>query len=280
MKSHCLKTTLFLFTIVLIFTSCSSKNEGANSLLESARIALAQNDFQSAKNNLDSIKILYPKAFEQQHMAFALLDTVRRAENDFIMQQCDSLISRLIPQVDSMKTLFHYSIDKNYQEAGVFVPKMVWNNGQLQFNTLRPGVAENGELYIESIYIGSQIHDQIKASTKEGNSAESLTVNDDGLNFRFTNLGKQYEIIKFTGSALNGIADFIITNQEKAITLTLTGNSKYSYQIPANTKKAISQSVDLSVTMLQLDSLKEEKKKAEFRNYKLTEKANKTNNQM
>ncbi|NDV70110.1 hypothetical protein [Dysgonomonas sp. 25] len=276
MKLYLIHTIISLIIAGSLLSSCSPKDEGAKKQLEMARVALDNNQFEQAKNYLDSIKTLYPKAFEEQRNAFALLDTVRRAENDYIIRQCDSLVAVNQPKVDSMKKAFHYMIDKNYYDAGIFVPIEGFNDGRLQITTLRSGVKENsGTLYLESVYIGgNQMHNQLKVALKDGTSAESLPVNDDGLNFRFTNLGKQYEIIKFEGNALGEVAQFIASNQDKPITLTLKGNNTYSYQLPPVAKKGVKQSTDLSAAMICIDSLKEEKNKAEFRNYKLTEKQN------
>lgn len=267
---------IILIPILSLFFSCSPKDTGATERLTMARAALSDKDFALAKMHIDSIKILFPKAYDAQRDGLALLDTVRRAENDFIIAQCESDVALLSSKIDSMKTNFAYSINKEYQDVGVYVPKDIWNNGQLTQTTLRPGVKENGELFIESIYIGGQMHDHLKVSVKDGSFAETQTVNDDGFNFRFSNLGKQFEVIRFESNVLNNIADFIDLNKTQPITVTLEGNSKYSYQLLPNVKNAVRKSIDFSKVILLIDSLKQETEKAQFRNFKLDEKKQKT----
>ena len=262
-----------VFLSIVMFSSCSSGDRGAQECLSMARKALSENDFSAAKTHLDSLQTLYPKAFEQRKAALALLDTVRRAENDYIIYMCDSLITYYKPKIDSMKSAFTYVINKEYQEQGAFVPKEGWNAGQLVSSTLRSGVTEAGLLYLESVYVGSnQMHNRVKVSVKDVEAVESLPIIGDGLNYRFTSQGKQYEIMKVLPDNDNGISNFIVENKDKAITVTLDGMKKYSYTLPNNMKKAIVQSVNLSKAISLVDSLNNEKTKSAFRNYKLDEK--------
>ncbi len=267
----------FIYCLILLstclFLSCGSEDKGAQDHLLMAREALIKNDFSTAKSHLDSIQTLYPKAFDQRKAAIALLDTVRRTENNYNIMICDSLITYYQPKIDSMKSAFTYVINKEYQTKGAFVPKEGWNSGQLVSSTLRSGVSEDGQFYLESIYIGSnQIHNKIKVSAKDVESVESLPIEGDGLNYRFANSGKQYEIIKILPNNDNGISNFIVENQDKAITVTLEGMSKYSYTLPAMMKNAIRQSLNLSKAMSLVDSLNNERTKSAFKNYKLDEK--------
>lgn len=221
-----------------------------------------------AKQEIDSMHVLYPKAFDERRAGLALLDTIRRAENHQTITECDSLIVLYSPQLEKMKSLFSYQRDKKYQEEGTYIPKESVA-GAITGTTLRSGVAEDGTLYLESVFIGQQKHNQIKVSTKDGFFTQSLSVTDDGLNYRFSNMGKNYEVIRFSGSDENGIAKFIYSNQDKALTLTLEGASKYSYILSQTIKSAVSKSFQLSTMMLQLDSLKKAKEEAEFKNYYL-----------
>jgi len=140
---------------------------------------------------------------------------------------------------------------------------------------LRSGVTEDGKLYVESVFIGSQKHNKLRVSLKDGSFAETQAVTDDGLNYRFSNMGKNYEIVRFAGPDENGVGKFIFSNSDKALTATITGNGKYSYTLPQVTKSAIAKSYELSVMMSQLDSLKTAKEMAAFRLYNMDNKGEK-----
>lgn len=266
-------TMVFLF--VFLF-ACGTKDDGAKLRLDAARHFYANKEYSLAKQEIDSIKILYPKAFDQIRSGLAFLDTIRRAENEQVIAGCDSLIALHEPTLEAMKKLFSFQRNKEYQETGAFIPRESLSGGIITGTMLRSGVGEDGVLYIESVFVGSkQKHNQIKVSAKDGSFAQSLAVNDDGLNYRFSNMGKEYEIIRFAGASENGVARFIFTNSGNPLTATLEGQGKYSYTLSQTTKSAISKSFELSTMMLQLDSLKTAKEKAEYHIYYLDNKKDK-----
>ncbi|NDV95405.1 hypothetical protein D0T84_10830 [Dysgonomonas sp. 521] len=270
MKSYHKSISILLFLFLL---ACSSENKDAQKQLEIARQYYTQKEYTLAKQQLDSLKSKYPKAFPQLSAGLALLDSIRRGEDEKTIATCDSLIISFQPTVDQEKKLFSFQQNKQYQETGNYIPKESVA-AYITGTTLRSGVNENGRLFIESVFIGGQKHNKLKISAKDGSYVETMPVNDDGLNYRFTNMGKTYEIIHFTGASENGIAKFIFANFDKPLTATIEGQGKYTYTLSQQAKSAIAKSYQLSVMILQLDSLKTEKEKAEYRIYYLDNKKN------
>lgn len=257
-------TTLFIFLL-----ACSSGDDGAQSHLDAARKYYKQKAFSLATQEIDSIKILYPRAIEQRKAGLALLDSVRRGENAGIIHTCDSLISLFEPKIEDAKKMFVYQRNKQYQETGSYIPREQATD-HIVSTTLRSGVLESGQLYIESVFIGTQKHSKLKVSLKDGSFAETHSVTDDGLNYRFSTMGKGYEVIRFSGTDENGVGKFIFSNTDKSLTASIGGGTgNYAYTLPQITKSAIAKSYQLSAMMIQLDSLKTEKEKAEFRIYNL-----------
>ena len=261
----------FIYIMVLsaiLAVSCSDNHQAAEQHLANARSLLMQNDFEKAKAELDSINTLYPKSFEQRKAAVPLLDSIRKAENNFLIANVDTQLAELQPILDKLKADFVYQKDAKYQETGSYVPKATAGSGVLAYTTLHSGVEEDGRIYLESIFIGAQKHNQLKVIA--GNqSAESLVVEGDGYIHRFTDLGKSYEVIRIIGANENGVAKFIAENAKTAIKVQLTGSHTASYTLPQNIKNAIEESYTLSSHMLLMDSLKTEKEKAEFKNFYL-----------
>lgn len=266
MRSSIIQKIVFFTAIVLLVSACSPDKKAAQEMLMQARELYKNGEYTKSKQTIDSMKVLYPKAFDQINAGFALTDSIRKGENTLIIAQCDSLITTYTPIIDSMKQYFIYQRNKEYQETGFFIPKEGYTGEKLTNTTLRSGVDEkNGQIYLESVYIGGQIHNQIKVSTKDEAFAESLPVTSEGLNFRFSNLGKQFEVIKFAGKDDNGVSKFIVTHIDKPVTVTISGQGNITYNLSANAKSAINKTYDLSVMMTQLDSLKTEKEKAQYK---------------
>jgi hypothetical protein len=265
------KGTYMLLSFFLL--ACTSEDNGARKQLETARRFYNQREYIPARQQLDSLKIKYPKAFLQLQEGLALLDSVRRGENELTISLCDSLIRSFEPDVEQRKKQFSFQKDKQYQETGNYIPEKSVT-AYITGTTLRSGVKETGQVYIESIFVGGQKHNKMKISTKDGSFIESLAVNDDGLNYRFVNGGKTCEVLHFTGADENGMAKFIFVNMDRPLTATIEGQGKYTYTLSQSIKSAIAKSYQLSVMMSQLDSLKTEKEKAEYRIYYLDNKKN------
>ncbi len=271
MLNYLRSAIVFLF---IFLASCGTKDDGAALRLNKARELFSNKNYSQAKLEIDSLHILYPKAFDERKAGLALLDTIRKEENIQIINECDSLIKRYTPELEKIKSLFSFQRNKEYQETGTYIPRESVAN-TITGTTFRSGVTEEGKLYLESVFMGQQKHDRIKIAARDGSFAESLPVKDDGLNYRFSNMGNNYEIIRFAGETENGIAKFIYSNQDKPLTLTLLGTRTYSYTLSQTIKSAVSKSFQLSTMMLQLDSLNKAKEEAEFRNYYLDNKKGK-----
>lgn len=261
------------FTLLTIFLfACEAKDNGAKLSLETAKDFFYKGEFELAKQEIDSLNLLYPKAIEERRASLVLLDSVRRGENNHTIKECDSLIALFNPRIEECKSQFLFQRNKEYQEIGAYVPKEIASSGPITGTILRSGVGEDGVLYLESVYVGEQKHNKIRIATRDGSFVESLPVTDDGLLYRFSNLGKNYEVIRFVGEKENGVAKFIFVNKDAPLTVTLDGQNKYSYTLSQTLKSAVSKSYELSTMMLQCDSLKTAKEKAEFKNYNLDNK--------
>lgn len=260
------KQYLCLLLLSLFVISCSSEDQGAKDRLALARKYYEQKDYILAKQEIDSIKKLHPKALQQLKEALALQDSVRRASDLQQIYAADSLIAVVTDSLNQLKLLFIYEADDSNMNDGHFVPKETTrNNGVLNRTTLRSGVSASGDLYIESIYIGPQKHHTLVLSNKAGNSAATKSVKDDGFNYRFSNLGKQYEVIRFIPSTYDSLPKFIYQNQNNKITVNLKGANSYTYTLGSSDMKALLKSLRLSRFLLLQDSLFTEKGKAEYR---------------
>ncbi|MEN9919035.1 MAG: hypothetical protein RL662_1471 [Bacteroidota bacterium] len=256
---------IYLLAIVntaFFITSCGQKkDEHATRYLNDIRLLYTAGAYTQALQGIDSIQLLFPKAIDEIKQGLALKQELRRAFNQKQIIECDSLLAMYQPKVDSLKKMFTYRKDKD-DVQGVFIPTSVAGD-DLTSTILRAGVANDGRSpYIESVYVGNQLHNQITVGNKDKQIAHSLVVNDDGFNFRFTNLGKQYEIIKITSIHDNGLAKFIVDNANQALTVTLKGKHTLSYPLASNQKKAIVNSYYLGLYIQAHDSLLMVKDKA------------------
>ena len=255
---------LVLVALMFTITSCQSKTKNAKDYLHIAEKAYLSGNFESAKSNIDSITLIYPKAFLEIREGFDLMQNVRRAENKRNIVFIDSMIDANYIQLKKLQTNFDFVRDQNYQEFGNYIPKLTPSSNSLEQNTLRSGVSEKGILFLESVLSGANLnHNKIKVSIPDGSYAETHTVTADGLNYKFTTLNKTYEIVRFIGNDENGVAEFIFTFQDTPITLTYIGKRNITQALTKAEKKAIGQSFELSNTLYEIEGLKFERGKSE-----------------
>ena len=250
--------------LLLTFFSCSGKKRDAKTYLTEAEQAYNESNCILAKLKIDSIKILYPKSFNEIKEGFALMQDIRLAENRRNILFCDSMLRENYNQLSEVLTRFDYVRDDRYQEFGEYYPKIYPYQSSLNKNGLRSGVGEKGFFFIESILSGTPIkHSKIKVSTKEGSFAETLAVTSDGFNYRFRTSDKTYEIVRYTGNNENGVARFIYSFPHEPIRVTFIGNRTISMTLDDAAKQGIAQSFELSTLLLNIEQLKFEKEKSE-----------------
>ena len=255
---------LVLVALMFTITSCQSKTKNAKDYLHIAEKAYLSGNFESAKSNIDSIKLLYPKAFLEIREGFDLMQNVRRAENKRNIVFIDSMIDANYIQLKKLQTNFDFVRDQNYQEFGNYIPKLTPSSNSLEQNTLRSGVSEKGILFLESVLSGANLnHNKIKVSIPDGSYAETHTVTADGLNYKFTTINKTYEIVRFIGNDENAISEFIFTFQDNPITLNYIGRKSFSKALSKTESRAIGQSFELSKILHEIEDLRYEKGKSE-----------------
>ena len=77
-----MKKAAFLACLCCTLFSCSNVEKKAGEKLQAAREAFERGDYSEAKIQIDSIKILYPKAFETRREGIGLMQKVELKEQE------------------------------------------------------------------------------------------------------------------------------------------------------------------------------------------------------
>jgi hypothetical protein len=256
--------TTILFIFALLFFSCSGKSRGAKEYLSEARSAYTEGNYALAKLKIDSIKLVFPKAFDEINAGFSLMQEVRLAENRRNILYCDSMLRVQYDELNSMLTKFDYIRDSRYQEFGEYYSKAYPYHSSLDRNGLRAGVREKGTLFIESILGASNVkHNRVKVTAKDDTFAGTGPVTADGMNYRFNTSVRSYEIVRYIGDDASGLAQFIHTMQDQPLTAHFIGNRTVTATLTRGAKRAIGESYELSTLLLNIEQLKLEKEKSE-----------------
>ena len=121
------KTGLSALLALLVLAGCGDGGEKTAQLhLQKAAQALQMEQFSEAKLQIDSIKMLYPKAFEARKQGIKLMQQVDLKEQQKTLVYLDSMMVEKQAQLDAIKSNFVLEKDTAYQEIGNwFYPSQV-----------------------------------------------------------------------------------------------------------------------------------------------------------
>ena len=231
--------------------------------LQKAEAALQQENFSEAKLQIDSIKVLYPKAFEARKQGIKLMQQVDLKEQGKTLVYLDSMMQVKQAQLDSIKANFVLEKDTAYQEIGnwFYPTQVVEKNVGRSF--LRAQVNELGEMSLTSIYCaGGQLnHTSVKVSVGD-TFAETPMTNDS---YATTDLGRTIEKADYKVGEDGGVVGFIVANQDKNIQLTFIGDRTYRTAMQKTDRKAIAELTELARILSGMEEIRKQQKEANLK---------------
>ena len=258
------KTTLLALMAVVILTACGDGGEKqAQIRLQKAEAALQQENFSEAKLQIDSIKILYPKAFEARKQGIKLMQQVDLKEQRKTLVYLDSMMSVKQLQLDSIKGRFVLEKDTAYQEIGnYFYPTQVVEKS-LGRSFLRGQVNELGEMSLTSIYCagGALHHTAVKVSV--GDTFAETPASKDS--YETTDLGRVIEKADYKIGEDGGVINFIVANQDKNIQLQFIGDKTYRTAMQKNDRIAIVELTGLARILSAMEEIRKQQKEANLK---------------
>ena len=249
---------------LVLLASCGDGGEKeAQKRLQKAEIALQQENFSEAKLQIDSIKVLYPKAFEARKQGIKLMQQVDLKEQGKTLVYLDSMMQVKQAQLDSIKGNFVFEKDTAYQDVGSwFYPTQVVEKS-LGRTFLRGQVNELGEMSLTSIYCagGSINHTSVKVSVGD-TFAETPMANDS---YTTTDLGRIIEKADYKVGNDGDVVGFIMANQDKNIQLTFIGDKTYRTAMQKNDRKAIVELTELARILSGMEEIRKQQKEANLK---------------
>ena len=229
--------------------------------------------FSEAKLQIDSIKVLYPKAFEARKQGIKLMQQVDLKEQQKTLVYLDSMMQEKQTQLDAVKGQFVLEKDTAYQEIGNwFYPSQVVekNTGR---SFLRGQVNELGEMSLTSIYCagGKLNHTSVKVSVGELFAETPMTKDS----YTTTDLGRTIEKADYKVGEDGGVVGFIVANQDKNIQLTFIGDKTYRTAMQKNDRKA--ENGELYISKIFVDegaTLKRMRPAPQGRGYRIRKRSN------
>ena len=238
----------------LLLAGCDDGGEKkAQENLRKAEAALEKENFNEAKLQIDSIRILYPKAFEARKQGVKLMQQVDLKEQQKSLIYLDSMMVVRQAQLDSVKGNFVLEKDTAYQEVEKNIGR----------SFLRGQVNEQGEMSLTSIYCagGTLHHTAVKVSV--GDTFAETPASKDS--YETTDLGRAIEKADYKMGEDGGVIAFIVANKDKNIQLQFIGDRTYKTAMQPNDRKAIAELTELARILSGMEQIRKDKKEANLK---------------
>lgn len=259
------KTAICIALMAAVLAGCNGDEKAAQARLDNARAMYESNELFGAKNEIDSIRALYPKEVKVLKQGLELMRQVEMKEAERNIAFCDSLMPVKLQEVEELRKGFVFEKDSVYEEIGNFIWKQQTVERNVQRCYVRCGVNEKGEIYLASVYFGARPidHTGIKLSTKDGQVAETTPIPyDGGLNYHFKDMGNTTEVVTYKAEKGIDAAKFIYDNEKQRIKVDYTGGKPYSLVMADGDKLAIVKTYNLATVLTDIESMNKLKAKS------------------
>lgn len=249
----------------LVLASCGNDAEKkANERLTTARTAFEQGDYNEAKLQIDSIKILYPKAFDARKEGISLMQQIELKEQQQSLVYLDSILQTKQKEFESIKNKYVLEKDAEYQQTGNYFWPTQTVEKNLHRSFLRFQVNEQGVMSMTSIYCGgSNLHHfAVKVIAPDGSFAETPASKDS---YETTDLGEKIEKADYKMGADGNVMGFLYLNRDKNIKVEYIGDRKYTTTMTPADRQALAGIYELSQLLSSIGQIKKEQEEANLK---------------
>ena len=265
-----MRRNILLALAVCLLASCSENiEEKAAKHLDNAKEAFSVGNYNVAKQEIDSIRILYPNAFETRKQGIKLMQRVEETEQLRAVEYEDSMIALYTAAFEKIKAEYAFEKDEQYQDIGIYTIKSQAPQRNTDRTYIRAQVDELGHMTLISCYRGDSYihHDWLKLTL--GDIYVDTPESKD--RHEFKDLDVCYEWLSFINGNDGGAAAFIHANKDADIRYTLyrkTGpdSSRPVYRnlkLNKDDRYAIAKLYDLSEILKNIEEHKQIREEAD-----------------
>lgn len=250
---------------LLLLAACGEDIEKkANEKLTVAQAAFERGDYNEAKLQIDSIKLLYPKAFDARHQGNRLMEQVELKEQQQSLVYLDSMMLVKKQEVDAIKRNYTLEKDAEYQQVGNYFWPTQTVEKNLHRSYLRFQVNEQGVMTMTSIYCGGNNihHFAVKVIAPDGSFAETPASKDS---YETTDLGEKIEKADYKMGADGNVMGFLYLNRDKNIKVEYIGERKFNTTLSAADRQALTGIYELSQRLSAIEQIKKETEEAKLK---------------
>lgn len=259
-----MKKLVICLCLASLFACGNDVEKKATEKLEEARAAFQKGDYSATKLLVDSIKILYPKAYEVRREGLKLIQQAELKEQERSMVYLDSMLLVKQKEFETIKPRFTFEKDAEYQAIGNYLWPTQVVEKNLHRSYLRFQVNEKGVLVMTSIYCGKNNihHNAVKVIAADKSFAETPPSRDS---YETTNLGEKIEMADYKQGEDGSVMDFIYLNKDQTLRVEYKGERSYAFALSAADRKALVETYELSKTLSSIEQIKKEIEEAKLK---------------
>lgn len=260
-----MKQLIILFFGALALAACGNGIEKkANEKLTVAQAAYERGDYEEAKLQIDSIKILYPKAFETRKAGQELMLQVERKAQQKTVAYLDSTLQVKQQELNAIKGKFKLEKDAEYQTEGNYLWPTQTVEKNLHRSYLRFQVNEQGVMSMTSIYCGgSNIHHTaVKVIAPDGSFAETPASKDS---YETTDLNEKIEKADYKLGEDGNVISFLNQNKDKNIRVEYVGDRKFTTTLSPTDRQAAAGIYELAQILSAITQIQKEQEAAKLK---------------
>lgn len=260
-----MKKLIILACTAMLLAACGNDVEKkAAEKLAAARTAFGQGDYNEAKLQIDSIKVLYPKAFEARKEGIKLMQQVELKEQSESLAYLDSMLQSKQQELEEIKGKYTLEKDPEYQRVGNYFWPSQTVEKNLHRSFLRFQVSETGEMTMTSIYCGANNihHFAVKVIAPDGSFAETPASKDS---YETTDLGEKIEKADYKMGQDGNVIGFLYLNRDKNIRVEYIGERKYTTHMTVADRQALAGVYELSQLLTSIEQIKKEMEEAKLK---------------
>lgn len=247
----------FILPVGLCITliACQDIEKQASVRLDMARQAFESGQYNEAKCQIDSIKILYPKAFDTRRAGLYLMQDIELAEQQRTLTYLDSCLQAEQKRLAELTPQFVLEKDTAYQQTGRYLAPSQVIEKNLHRSFLRFQTDERGSLSLTSIYCGSHPihHTAVKVTAPDGTFVQTPTSKDS---YETEDLGEKIEKADYKQGEDGDVISFVALHANQNLRVDYLGDRTYTTSLTRGDRQAATSISTLSQVLSSITHIK------------------------
>lgn len=255
------KSLILLTSFCISLTACQNIEKEASGRLDMARQAYEAGQYSEAKRQIDSIKILYPKAYETRRAGIYLMQDIELAEQQRTLAYLDSCLQAEQERLAGLTPRFVLEKDTAYQQTGRYLSPSQVIEKNLHRSFLRFQTDEDGTLSLTSIYCGRKSihHTAVKVTAPDGTFAQTPSSKDS---YETEDLGERIEKADYKQGEDGGVISFVALHAGQNLRVEYLGDATYATTLTRADRQAAADVSDLSRVLAAIARIKAQTEEA------------------